>query len=129
MEEIRKEVHFSLQKIIDKKMARITKGEASDDLLGILLESNMKEIQHGSNSVGMSINEVIEECKVFYFAGQETTSVLMVWTMVLLSMNPNWQTKGREEVLQVFGKDKPNIDGLNRLKIVSIPTYTSFCLK
>ena len=123
MNKIHKEVKFSLQKIIDKKMVAMRDGETSDDLLGILLESNMKEIVHGNKSVGMSINDVIEECKLFYFAGQETTSVLLVWTMILLSMNPNWQAKAREEVLQIFGNDKPNVDGLNRLRIVSIITY------
>ncbi|KAI3696093.1 hypothetical protein L1987_79102 [Smallanthus sonchifolius] len=65
--------------IIKKRDAAKKAGEAShDDLLGILLDSNYKEIeQHGNNSFGLSMDEVIEECKLFYFAGQETTGTLL----------------------------------------------------
>ena len=123
MKQNRKEVNELLWGIIDKREKAMKAGETlNDDLLGILLESNFKEIQeHGNDkNVGMSIKDVIDECKIFYFAGQETTSVLLLWTMVLLSKHPNWQARAREEVLHVFGNNKPEGDGLNHLKIVSI---------
>ncbi|KAJ9554151.1 hypothetical protein OSB04_018196 [Centaurea solstitialis] len=90
----------------------------SEDLLGILLESNSKEIKE--NGVGMSMDDVIEECKLFYVAGSETTSNLIVWTMVCLSLHQEWQTRARREILQVFGTGKIDFEGLKNLKILTM---------
>ncbi|PWA48949.1 cytochrome P450 [Artemisia annua] len=121
MKEIDREVKALIRGIIDKRVIAMKAGEHSnDDLLGILLDSNNQEIkQHGNSSSGLSIDEVIEECKLFYFAGQETTGNLLVWTMILLAQHKNWQARAREEVLLACGEKKPDIHKLNHLKIVS----------
>ena len=127
MKEIAKEVKLALKSIINKRLQAMEAGECShDDLLGILLESNSKEIkQRGNKNFGLTIDEVIEECKLFYFAGQETTSNLLVWMMILLSQHQNWQKRAKEEVLQAFGNNKPDLEGLNQLKVVSFSLYAN----
>ncbi|KAJ4976084.1 hypothetical protein NE237_001190 [Protea cynaroides] len=126
LKENHKEISAILMDIINKRQKAMKVGEANnDDLLGLLLESNQKEIQQNKNkkNVGMTMEDVIEECKLFYFAGQETTSALLVWTMIVLSMHPEWQVQAREEVLQIFGKNKPNFDELSHLRIVTMILY------
>jgi len=111
-----REIQVILRGIVNKRLRAREAGEApSDDLLGILLESNLRQTEGN----GMSTEDLMEECKLFYFAGQETTSVLLVWTMVLLSQHQDWQARAREEVKQVFGDKEPDAEGLNQLKVVS----------
>ncbi|KAL8557641.1 hypothetical protein ACS0TY_004920 [Phlomoides rotata] len=120
---IRKEIQCLVRGIIDKKVKAIERGEAGcvDDLLGIMMETNSRFIaEDGSKNAGMSIEDVIEECKLFYVAGSETTASLLVWTMVLLSTHPEWQTRAREEVVNVLGNLEPCFEALNHLNIVKM---------
>ena len=68
----------------------------------------------------LSIEEVIEECKTFYFGGKETTANLLTWTLILLAAHQEWQIKARQEVLQVCGDHGlPTVDNIHDLKCVS----------
>ena len=124
MKEIGREVKASIRNIINKRIMAMKEGKNNhEDLLGILLDSNSNAIKQGNNKSGLSIEEVIEECKLFYLAGQETTGTLLVWTMVLLAQHPDWQARARDEVSKVFGGQTPDTDGLSRLKIVTMIFY------
>lgn len=121
MIQIEGEIQAQIKRVINKREKATKIGEGNiDDLLSILMESNTKEIQEDDEGMRMSMEEVIDECKVFYTAGANSTSRLLVWTMIMLSAHPNWQTRAREEVVQVFGNKKLYFDGLNHLKIVTM---------
>ncbi|XP_078445993.1 cytochrome P450 CYP72A616-like isoform X2 [Wolffia australiana] len=124
MKVIDRDIKGLLGRLVSKREKEIQLGMGkSDDLLGLLLESNKNqdgEEKSNSESFRMSTEEVIEECKLFYFAGQETTAVLLTWTMILLSVYQDWQARAREEVLQAFGGDRPEYEGLSQLKVVNM---------
>lgn len=85
-----------------------------DDLLGIMMDTK----NDGPNKLNM--NEIMDECKTFFFAGHETTSNLLVWTVFLLSLHKDWQEKLRQEVMQICGMEIPDPDMLSKLKMVMI---------
>lgn len=100
--------------MIHKKEQAMRNGEfRNNDLLGLLLQCK------GQSENEMTVEDVIEECKLFYFAGQETTATWLTWTLIILSMYPNWQEKAREEVQQICGKTIPSAESINHLKVVS----------
>ncbi|XP_031105727.1 cytochrome P450 CYP72A219-like [Ipomoea triloba] len=126
MLQIYKEVRGLMLGIINKRIKAMRVGEAeNDDLLGILMDSNFKAIRTGRrNNVGLTIDEVVEECKLFYFAGQETTTNLLAFTIVMLCKHQDWQARARQEVFQVFGNIiEPDFERLNHLKIVTMILY------
>nr|GMC72636.1 cytochrome P450 CYP72A219-like [Ipomoea batatas] len=113
MHEIDNEIRGMMKGLIGKRERGMKEKVGDDDdeedldLLGVLKS-------------GFSTDEVIEECQHFYFAGQESGSDFLVWIMILLSIHQTWQDRARQEVQQVFGNNKPDFDGLNRLKILTM---------
>ncbi|XP_075100458.1 cytochrome P450 CYP72A616-like [Nicotiana tabacum] len=116
---IHKKVISLIRGIIEKREDAVRGGISdNDDILGLLLKA--RNADNKSKAGGLTTEDVIEECKEFYFAGQDTTTALLSWTMVVLSMHPEWQDKARKEVFQVIGKNKPKFDDLNQLKLINM---------
>ncbi|CAD6216955.1 unnamed protein product [Miscanthus lutarioriparius] len=116
-----KEVRSTLTRIIENRLAAKDKAGYGNDLLGLMLEACAPE--HGGDQL-LSMDEIIDECKTFFFAGQETTSHLLTWVMFLLSTHPEWQEKLRAEVLRECGggRDRraPTHDMLGKLKLMNL---------
>ncbi|XP_058770343.1 cytochrome P450 709B2-like [Vicia villosa] len=105
----------SLQYIIESRLnSQSDCSSYGDDLLGIMMDTK----NDGPNKLNM--NEIMEECKTFFFAGHETTSNLLVWTVFLLSLHKDWQEKLRQEVMQICGMEIPDPDMLSKLKMVNM---------
>jgi hypothetical protein len=96
----------------------------ANDLLGILLAANRKELRGTRKDLSLSMRSIVDECKLFFFAGHETTATLLTWTAMLLSIYPEWQEKARNEVLLHVSADESHLnsyESLHSLKIVSFP--------
>lgn len=122
---LNREINSMIRNLINSKENAFRHGQSNnEDLLGLLLHSSnqnkLMETEDKAEDKGLTVEDVIEECKQFYFAGQETTSSWLTWTMIILAMHPNWQQKAREEVLQVCGRKIPDYEAISQLKIVRV---------
>ena len=86
-----------------------------NDLLGMLLNEMQKK---RGNGFSLNLQLIMDEIKTFFFAGHETTALLLTWTVMLLSSNPKWQDKVRAEVKNVCGDEAPSVDHLPKLTLV-----------
>lgn len=122
--ELEKRVRKSVLGIIKKREEKaMDEGEGfGSDFLGLLLKAHH---QAEDEKQRVSMEQIIQESKGLYFAGQETTNSMLAWTMFLLALNPSWQETARKEVLDLFGKQNPTPDGISKLKTVRhVLTYT-----
>ncbi|PHT55799.1 hypothetical protein CQW23_04285 [Capsicum baccatum] len=76
MRRLEKETRESVRTLIE----RSSKGrENSKNLLSLLISASEKEREFG-------VEEIINECKTFYFAGNEANTALLTWTLLLLKL-------------------------------------------
>lgn len=114
-----KETQCLVKKMVTRRLEEMKNGASNQgDILSLMLEA------YQDKASGVSLDDVIEECRSFHFVGPESTARSQIWMLYVLAKYPEWQERAREEVLQVFGDQKPNIEGLNQLKIVSLSSHT-----
>ncbi|XVE74384.1 hypothetical protein DITRI_Ditri12bG0012600 [Diplodiscus trichospermus] len=118
-EKLEKGIHNSVMEIVKRREEEVASGESESygtDFLGLLLNA-----YHDSDQKNrLSVKDLVDECKTFYFAGLETTNSVLAWTILLLAIHPEWQEKARREVIEVFGNQNPNSEGIGKLKIMTM---------
>ncbi|KAI7982040.1 hypothetical protein LOK49_Contig1G00005 [Camellia lanceoleosa] len=82
------------------------------DLLGLLVKAS----NDADENKRITVENVVDECKAFYIAGHETTTTLLAWSVLLLAIHTDWQEEARKEVLELFGQQDPNAEGIPRMK-------------
>ncbi|KAI8541859.1 hypothetical protein RHMOL_Rhmol08G0094300 [Rhododendron molle] len=103
---VKTEVERLLMEILQRRKdcAEIGRGSSyGNDLLGVLL-NEMRRKKSGNGfviSLRNMMQLIMDECRTFFFAGHETTALLLTWTVMLLATNPKWQDKVREEVTEL----------------------------
>lgn len=111
-----------LGKEIDELLLTIINDRKNDrrspqkDLLGLLSEAENNV--DGRDGKTLTPRELVDECKTFFFGGQETTALAVTWTLLVLAMHPEWQEQLREEIRQVVGEKEVDATMLARLKKV-----------
>ncbi|KAI9126102.1 hypothetical protein K1719_003520 [Acacia pycnantha] len=109
-----KRIRRSLVRVIEKRREEEDGGGAAKDLLGLMIKA-------ARTSKDVTVEDIVGECKSFFFAGKQTTSNLLTWTTILLAMHPQWQIQARDQVLSLCGaRDLPSKDDVSRLHKLSM---------
>ncbi|TYI99780.1 hypothetical protein E1A91_A13G041100v1 [Gossypium mustelinum] len=118
-DKIAKMIHDSVMKIVKKRDDKVVTGEADNfgrDFLGLLVNVYHEADEKNSHS----IQDLVDECKTFYFSGQETVNSLLAWATVLLAIHSDWQDKARAEVIEVFDTQNSDSEGMAKLNTITM---------
>jgi cytochrome P450 len=81
-------------------------GDILSDLMGAVDEETNEKLTD---------REILYELKTLFGAGHETTALMLMWTLYLLSKNPEVEQKLFDEVESVLGNREPNLDDIPNL--------------
>ncbi|MBA0647539.1 hypothetical protein Goklo_015392, partial [Gossypium klotzschianum] len=126
-EELAKEIQYCVMKMVKKREDKVVNGEADsfgNDFLGLLVNA-----YHDSDENNrLLMEDLVDECKTFYFAGQDTVNSLLAWIVFLLAIHGDWQEKARREVIEIFSNQIPDSEGMSKLKTMTMIIYEALRL-
>ncbi|MBA0727053.1 hypothetical protein Golax_002835, partial [Gossypium laxum] len=118
-EKLAKGIHDRVMEMVKRREKNVSVGESDNfgnDFLGLLINA----YRDSDEKNRFSVEDLVDECKTFYFAGQETTNSLLAWTVLVLAVHTEWQEKTRREVFEAFGDRNPNSEGISKLKVMNM---------
>jgi cytochrome P450 len=87
--------------------------EEQDDQLAMLMNARDEE-----TGEGMTDLQLRDEILTLFVAGHETSATSLSWILILLSQNPEWMKKCKQEVNEVLGNRFPNLEDMMKLPIL-----------
>lgn len=103
------------QELITAKHKEINEKRHGYDILSVALESG-----------GFTDENLIDQMMTFLAAGHETTSTALIWAIYLLSENPQYQTRLREEIhANLASPNTPEGRHINSTQIDALPFLTA----
>ena len=86
---------FSVSITLPKTRLKIERGHSHLCLVKSNAATDLPEEQR------ISDDDILHNINTFMFAGSDTTSLALTWTLVLLAKFPDWQTRLRNELLSI----------------------------
>lgn len=125
LKRIKRTVEASIREIIQDRKDSVEAGKSASygaDLLGLMLAESetVGTKDEKQKPQQLSMQQLVDECKTFFFAGHETTAQLLTWTLLLLAANTSWQDRARAEVMNVCKNKLPDSESAARMKIVEM---------
>ncbi|MCD0468469.1 cytochrome P450 [Flavobacterium sp. JAS] len=96
-----------IKEIIDE---RISSKEDINDLLNMLLETRYED-----TGEGMSVSQLVDEIKILFIAGHETTANALTFTLYLLGRNPEVQEQIFKEITEVETQTSDIVEQLQNM--------------
>jgi cytochrome P450 len=110
-EQVRLESDEILMRQIRRR--RIEPGDR-DDLLQVLFDA-----RYDDTGLGMSDEQILNECRGLLVAGHETSSNALSWALYLLSQHPEYLQRARDELQAVAGDGAIQAADLPRLPLMA----------
>lgn len=88
------------KKLIDAKAQQVQAGHTGKDVLSLLVKANLSEAANRR----LSEEELYAEMSIILFAGHETTSTSLTWTLWELARRPDVQNRLRHEVTEAYAR-------------------------